>query len=1836
MYVSFSRVAWNGSNENLSIGLISPYAAQVAAIRDRLRQKLFKAWNGMNEDQSIGLISPYAAQVTAIQEWFPHMYENLEGFTVEVSTDYGFQNGEKDIIIISTAGSHNCGSVGFLLGPQGTNVALTRARHSLWIVGDEKALSLSDSVWEALILDAKRRQCFFSADEDYDIGKTIVKVKEGLQELEDLFGGGSVLFNNSRWKVLFSDSFFKSFLKLKSFYLKNPVICKLRMLAHGWRPNNINQDLVCKGSSYIVKQFKVDRNLSIVCSVDIIEDSVYKQVLKVWDLLLHMEETPTLLRRLDNITSMYTDDFISHCNEKLLEGNVQVPKSWPLSESIIKFKNRNSFKNSSDGTVDGHIEKSEVSECLLLMKFYSLSTGMSNYFLTDLEGRELDLPYEVTSEERKIIMFPNSSFILGRSGMEKTNILTMKLFKNFQQYHIASQDSRVADDNSVQTNSTPLRQLFITVNSKQCYAVKKHVSHLKSFASGNLFGNSNFIDMDDIEEMTAFKDIPDTLVGIQLDNYPLIITFHKFIMMLDGTIGNSYAERLHNVRNVQSSRRSESLVALKTFIRKNEVTHDRFRSFYWPHFNAKLIKNLDPSIVFTEIISHIKGSLPKGGTCDDSIRSREEYTSLSHRRVSNLSAEKRDIIYDIFHDYEKMKLKRGEFDLADFVIDVHLRLKNENPMVDKMDFVYIDEAQELTMRQIALLRCICKNVGEGIVFSGETAQTIIGGINSRSHFVCENNEVFPKPMLDYWKSLSAVQVIKVDDSFANELQRESSPEELKSMAIKLFWEKKYAMATKCFERAGEDTWGKWAKASGLRDTSDALRGSNPNRARIMLREAAEIFDSIDRVDSAAECFCELGEYERAGRIYMKKSGTSELRKAGECFSLVGHHKIAADVYAKGYFFKECLTSCARGKYFDLGLQYIEDWNCETVDKFALEFLKKCPSKYFRTKDNASLLRLVQFFHTKESKRNCLMSLDRLDLLLNLEVKSGNLYEAAEIAELLGDIMCAVDLLEKSEQFGKASSLVLSNVLSSSLWVSGTQGWPLKKFPQKDELLTKAMSASRKVSGTFHTSVCAEAQILSHERTILSELARCYNASKEYKNCTAEILSVRKLLDAHFEVDPADYEWDTKLRIDPRLFDERISCSRVSGGTLLYVWNLWKDHSLEILDCINSLKSVDRPARCTDKGIVQFCLNYFGVRLQHNSDIISYLLLKPNASWVRRSVGKWSKVLTIDADCFALVARNYWHQELVSVGFRVLEVFRALHEFSVAKMPLSMYCQGLCLTSVYDVTRFFIESNSLDMNESDKEKLHAFLKLSTTKYFELVFPLDSRRSLSGNLISLRETETSCDLLSEIISDKIKIGLGLRYGEMGRVVIMLLGSGKLNHYVYLKSAESFNECSSSWISLIRNINSAQVDLGHLLHQALAETCDNANWRGKMDYISPNCFFYVVERLLILVTYSQGFFLAMKSSFVEYLISLPSDADPSAHFVTYEKSYSERIFDFVDSVVQQCLFSIHDSTEWINNSGIDYEYYFPVLMLRLVMILCLSCLNSELSFNVILKLLGIPQIRSQLPSEFCEALLQERTNDDSSYIVAVIALALEVVGDPLVIVCSGGTRPEFVCPPDAVFVDLKSFSCRNEILKALVSSTESFEIGVPPVVSDQQVNLEVNWDLIHEISESLELLRNRNDGDFKSLVLKKKEEMEDYLRFLTDATSQIIEQRYFYGEDKNELTEAAGMIEELNRLFSLSETSEFDSEVISEIGRLLKDLEAKRVELDRLVSLFSMQSDPNGNVIVCPLVNCVRRKSEELLAAPANCISAPVAECSQGKGKGKKYNNKSRKGKKGGRRK
>jgi senataxin len=81
-----------------------------------------------NKQTSVGVLSLYAAQVTALKDRIKRISTN-EFLSVEVQSVDSFQGDEKDIIILSTVRNNTVGVIGFLDCNRRANVALTRARY---------------------------------------------------------------------------------------------------------------------------------------------------------------------------------------------------------------------------------------------------------------------------------------------------------------------------------------------------------------------------------------------------------------------------------------------------------------------------------------------------------------------------------------------------------------------------------------------------------------------------------------------------------------------------------------------------------------------------------------------------------------------------------------------------------------------------------------------------------------------------------------------------------------------------------------------------------------------------------------------------------------------------------------------------------------------------------------------------------------------------------------------------------------------------------------------------------------------------------------------------------------------------------------------------------------------------------------------------------------------------------------------------------------------------------------------------------------------------------------------------------------------------------------------------------------------------------------------------------------------------------------------------------------------------------------------------------------------------------------------------------------------------
>nr|GME01208.1 TPR and ankyrin repeat-containing protein [Ipomoea batatas] len=941
--------------------------------------------------------------------------------------------------------------------------------------------------------------------------------------------------------------------------------------------------------------------------------------------------------------------------------------------------------------------------------------------------------------------------------------------------------------------------------------------------------------------------------------------------------------------------------------------------------------------------------------------------------------------------------------------------------------------------------------------------------------------------------------------------------------------------------------------------------------------------SVKHSEALFFCF-----YCATGSIYLNKCGEQEHEKAAECYTLARCYETAAKIYARQNCFSECLSVCSKGRHlYDMGLEYVEYWKQHAqerrkeIDGIEQKFLESCASDFFKCNDKKSMMKFVKAFKTLDHMRMFLKPRDCLDELLWLEEESGNYAEAAELAHLKGDLQREADLLSKAGNFSKASSRILWYVLVNALWVRGCwAAWPLKLFESKHELLKKAISFASNESDAFYESVCTEAKVMSHDPSSLCELRRTLSATHKCVCLRGEILCLRKIIDVHTQIDVTKFSWEEKFPVDLKYPDDTLFCDQLSVGTLCHFWNLWRRNILHVFESLKCLEVQQDFGKY--KGYGEFCLNYFGVRRQFTDMKVSYLLANPDAEWVKvvhQSFLRQSKnMVSIDVRHLIIAARNYWQNEVLAVGLNVLETIESLYGFSTDL--LSRFSQSMCLVNIYIIAK------DMPCKKYDA-KLRKFFQLSSMEYFEKVFPLDYHEALEENIISLRGTEVSRSLLEEFIVNDLSGKGKLTHGQIGRLMMIWLGSAEPSNELCNKIFERIRD-DSNWkdfISILRsvreplNISTSDdsedpCNAGCLLvdrfHEALKETY-RINWQNIYDYISPNCFLYLVERFLIFAFCSSGSFYTTKSSFLEWLIFQKPGVSVIAGFPTGLQS-SEIFYTSITSMVHGLLFHKTETVCWIKKSKIQFRNYHKLLVLRLVVILCTLCMNTSSGepLDALTHALKTHFIFSELPREF-NAVFRRGGKHTALVDRVKIAEALRVLGNPALLVNLKENTPTSVCP-NSFYLGIGPNSCREDIMEMLfprksvtsaVQKSMKNSCCVLPLIADHdrktsllpspdkasiqnqaqrdeevKSTLQMKWHILEEELVSLRTGETENDGKERisttTTCLKSSEDLNECIQFMTAVVSYMSGKETQSGEDAVDMfKEAQSMLQELKEL-------------------------------------------------------------------------------------------------------
>lgn len=139
----------------------------------KLFERLITDCKGYDFKGKIGIITPYKSQLRELRSRFAQRYGDSVLITVEFNTTDAFQGRESEVIIFSCVRASLSGGIGFLSDIRRMNVGITRAKSSLWVLGNSQSL-MRGEYWGRLIQDAKVRDRYTSGDVLLLLGKPLL------------------------------------------------------------------------------------------------------------------------------------------------------------------------------------------------------------------------------------------------------------------------------------------------------------------------------------------------------------------------------------------------------------------------------------------------------------------------------------------------------------------------------------------------------------------------------------------------------------------------------------------------------------------------------------------------------------------------------------------------------------------------------------------------------------------------------------------------------------------------------------------------------------------------------------------------------------------------------------------------------------------------------------------------------------------------------------------------------------------------------------------------------------------------------------------------------------------------------------------------------------------------------------------------------------------------------------------------------------------------------------------------------------------------------------------------------------------------------------------------------------------------------------------------------------------------------------------------------------------------------------------------------------------------------------------------------------------------------
>ena len=294
-----------------------------------------------------------------------------------------------------------------------------------------------------------------------------------------------------------------------------------------------------------------------------------------------------------------------------------------------------------------------------------------------------------------------------------------------------------------------LHQAFITKNAVLCKEVQKNFIELNQAC----FSTRNDVDYQQSSPVYKFDQLEE-------EAWPLFICARDWLLMLDASLpGKPFFQRNEDGKlertvkgwgaennnlqeipvdysddedeteskpTVADGESNEQQTEGKADPRR-EITYQVFNNELWRKMTKKKKVDYHPSLVWTEIISFIKGSV-EALHSENGYITLDEYQTIGNKRAPSFTAD-RETIYQLFLSYQRIKRSQGMFDEADVVHYIYHRLEHHFPTWSIHE-IYVDETQDFTQAELSVIICSCRYPNR-LFFTGDTAQSIMRGIAFR-------------------------------------------------------------------------------------------------------------------------------------------------------------------------------------------------------------------------------------------------------------------------------------------------------------------------------------------------------------------------------------------------------------------------------------------------------------------------------------------------------------------------------------------------------------------------------------------------------------------------------------------------------------------------------------------------------------------------------------------------------------------------------------------------------------------------------------------------------------------------------------------------------------------------------------------------------------------------------------------------------------------------------------------------------------------------------------------------------------------------------------------------